>query len=262
MEIFVKIVIILIILSLVKALISGGLLFIFDNPKKRGSKFEQKVAKELGKTFGTTVYANLIPNKVTDDELNKICREQSYEDAVERARQEAEVDMAFVTKKGLFCIECKSKKFGSVMKGSLNQSSWDVRQIAGVDRMMNPFDQNYKHVLSFSRAGLMPTNLIYNVVITNADFVFTYCGLKRESRPEPFINMMKNRDEMMALIGGEYKKGIRQFKAAVDELPDLFSEEDVEGIKKELVTYTATKKDMKNHIKHVNGMWKMKRFKV
>lgn len=237
--------------------------FLEGNPQKRGEKYENTIAQKLSEVFGVPVYTNLIPNKISDEELTEIMNETNdYYYARSICMSEAEIDMAFVTTKGIFCIECKSRQSGYTMFGSLNHDLWEVSMFHGPsERIMNPFNQNYKHVKTLDNVGLVPSNLVYNIVITNANYEFTYCGVKKENRKEPFINMM-NRNEMKALVWeGHGGHGIKAFKKAVDELPDLFSKEDVEGINKELKSYEATKAERKAHARHMQGVWDSKKRK-
>ncbi len=243
LEIFKYIVIIAVVAYLLK--LAFGLLFmyLFDNPQKRGEDYEERTAGRLKHAFNVPVYRNLLFNKYNEEEASKQGLTIEEHEALMAA--ETEADMVFVNRKGIFCIECKSRKDGSdVMTGNLNQSIWNV----SFDQLQNPFDQNYKHVKAIYEAGITDKSCVYNIVITNAGFKFVYCGLDKDSSKEPYFGMLRNKSEMMALVSdGHGRNGIRFFEKDVDNLPDILTDSEVESIREALKSHVATKKERKRH---------------
>ncbi|MBP3280726.1 MAG: NERD domain-containing protein [Butyrivibrio sp.] len=229
-------------ISIISGFIFGGIGAV--RVKRRGDEFEDMVASKFKKTFNADVVRNLIFYKIKTSykELKKRPMEIGYE----AMAKETEADMAFVCTKGIFCIECKSFKNRDIpLQGSLNQKVWTRQEYAGTYQMQNPFNQNYKHVMALKDHGF--TN-IYNIVITNSDFEFTYCGVKRKSLNKPYVGMLKNSTEKMALVRQwGFTNGLKLLKEDINSLPDVFTEKEVEQITEKLKTYEATRQERKVH---------------
>ena len=82
-------------------------------PQKRGTAFERKTAQTIKDTFNTIAFQNLlIPNG----------------DFAMGIPGSVEIDMVFITTKGIFCIECKSHigDAETQITGSLTHDMWRV----------------------------------------------------------------------------------------------------------------------------------------
>lgn len=225
-------------------IIISPIMSLLDDPEKRGAKYEKEIAEKLGSVLGVKVYQNIIFNY--DDVIKG---NYTMDEIIEKCMKETEVDMAFVNTKGIFCIECKSRRDKEiVMRGSLSHPKWR----AGFDEFQNPFDQNYKHVKTvYENVVDINVQCVYSIVITNAEFIFTHNGIDIDSKNTPFVNMLKS-EQMAALIRCRNNNaGLKEFKKAIDELPDILSDEDVRRFSEILKENVGTKKMIQDHKDHI-----------
>ncbi|MCR5670718.1 MAG: NERD domain-containing protein [Butyrivibrio sp.] len=211
--------------------------------KKRGDWYEEDVANALQKELGAKIIRNVIFNKMTKEEYDGFmaCHSE-YDEAAER---ETEIDVVAITTKGIFCVECKSRKEKTyTLQGNLYNSAW---RISGPfeDSMMNPFNQNYKHVKMLEALY----DNVYNVVCTNMNFKFDYCGITRNSKDAPYFSMLRNRERTAIVKEGHGSRGVKYLAKDIETLPDVYSVEKVQKIYKELLAQEATKAERKRHAK-------------
>ena len=217
------------------------------NRRKRGDEFEDTVAGKLKRIKGGYIVRNVLFYKLgmTTRELKK----QRYDVDKELLAKETETDIVFVNKKGIFSIECKSfldKDERHPITGSLNTAIWRKRKENMPSyEFQNPFNQNYKHLKALSEHGF---GRAYNIVTTNAPFEFNYCGVGRNSSDSPYVSMLRNNDEKMALIRvNGLSNGIKLFIKDIEDLPDVYTEEEVKTIYEKLKTFEASKAERKVH---------------
>lgn len=215
--------------------------------KKRGDEFEEYVSKKIKRYLGPEVVRNVLFNKIgiSKREFKKNKKEVSIVDL----DRETELDMVYVDKKGIFCIECKSflnRDEKHPIEGSLNTQFWK-KNSGGNDayRFQNPFDQNYKHVKMLKENGFYN---VYNVVVTNSHFEFIYCGVKRKSTDKPYVSMLRNKNERMALIRQHgFANGIKEFAKDISSLPDVYSDKEVQEIYDALKKFEASREEREVH---------------
>ena len=101
--------------------------FLADAKKKRkGRKFENKAKRKLEDKFHVTVYQGLLFPKGFDDTT--------------------ELDLAFVSSKGLFCFECKFRDGYSFTCRPLQPTWFAYYSGNNTETMNNPLFQNKLHI--------------------------------------------------------------------------------------------------------------------
>ena len=198
--------------------------------QRNGNKYEDYVADRIKKAFGVTPLRNILLDSNDD---------------------ETEIDMAFVNRKGIFSIECKfhSRKYSPVLQGSFSDKVWKV---AENKTMLNPYNQNHKHVKFIE--NITGTRNVYNIVYTSAPFEFKYFGVVHTSKKEPFVNVFKESRGLIYDSQGLFNifhKGTNNFRKAVSELPDVLTDEEVNNITEQLRVYQMDKKARKEFAKRM-----------
>lgn len=221
------------VICLVLAIGSSIMSTISDRRKQaHGNNYEEFVASIISKTFKTEVMRNILLDNGSD---------------------ETELDAAFVTTKGVFALECKyhAKKYHPILTGSLNNQVW---QVAYGMTMQNPFDQNYKHVKFLEK--VIGVRNVYSIVYTSAPFKFKFFGNVRESENEPFVNMLNNeRRGLVYDFKGAFSthRGTKELAQAIEQLPDIYTEEEVEEIKDVIRLRQMNTKERKAYAKRAKA---------
>lgn len=216
--------------------------------RRRGEKYEELVTNAIKKFLGVEALRNVLFFKIPMDKYKKDKYDQSLKPLMDK---ETEADVIAVTKKGIFCFECKSfQDTAYPLVGSLNEAEWakhkDTTEYSYY-KLSNPFNQNYKHVKALAEYGYPGA---YNIVCTNSDFKFTYCGNEKTSKDKPYFSMLRNQNERMALIKqGHGGKGFKHFAADIASLPDVYTDAQVRQIHDELKKLEATREERKIHAK-------------
>lgn len=189
---------------------------------KQGNIWEAKVASDIKKYFGLTPYSSvLIPNK--------------------RAKQgKTECDLLFINNKGIFCVECKSKK--KVIEAYVNLDSnsyWTFKTYEGAidssEKSYNPVNQNASHIRALRE--VLPANYknipIYNVVCTSYNTVVTYQGEEHGN------NYSLLNSEKKLYIGD-----IKNLYSYSEMLIPVMTSSDIELLKNFIGFYVSTKEEM------------------
>jgi hypothetical protein len=117
-----------------------------DTSLQKGRHFEDWSAKYLSGLTGKSVYRNLVISRGNG--------------------QTAEIDIAFMSSRGLFCVECKTRK--ASVTGTFPEDDWTVCTRGGTFPLRDPVKQNYCHIRALraflSRHGIKDVpirNLVY-----------------------------------------------------------------------------------------------------
>lgn len=210
---------------------------ISNTPQKRGKVFENQTAKAIKDLFETNVFQNvLLPNN----------------DFVMGVPGSVEIDMVFVTMKGIFCIECKSHigDAKTQISGSLTHDIW---QITGktFDMLPNPFMQNERHIKSLNRIlekEYHITPYIYNMVVLNNLFLFSYYGTVSSDK-DCYILPNDNKIILTDARG----KGFKQLQLELDKYPDVYSSDQVQQLSDIIKSYIGSRKELKEHVLYVQA---------
>ncbi len=207
-----------------------------DKIKKRnGDRYEEKVFTKLSKLFG---------------EAN------SFKPILARGNhQTAEIDMVFVSRKGVFCVETKSKEFSSNVTGNVSAENWTF---FGSEPLRNPFWQNERHI-RFLRNNIrehrqvekinVPENIpFYNIVILNFGFEFKYFGIERFSKKTPVLDMRASNNMFLATTEGGMGKNLNRLYSMFEALPDVLTDDEVNNIIQLLILYKASPEELAEHV--------------
>ena len=147
-----------------------------ETPQKRGKIFEKKTVNTIKDELGAEPVQNiLLPNG----------------DMVKGITGSTEIDIVFVNKKGIFCVECKSHigDSNTIVAGSLTHDMWKVEGET-FDLFRNPFTQNSGHIKQLTSAlqNQLSVGLhIYNMVVLNNIFSFSYYGKNSNNKDCYFL---------------------------------------------------------------------------
>ena len=210
-----------------------------DSRQKRGKDFEKKTAAAIKDIFHTTPFQNLlIPNG----------------DIAMGIPGTTELDMVFVTSKGIFCVECKSHmgSADTTVSGSLTHDMWRVEG-RSFDMFRNPFMQNEGHVKFLKKAlaehGIIEPR-IYNTVVLNNLFQFSYFGTII-SEKDCYILPHDNKIILTDARGRGFDMLQREFSS----YPDIYSENQLKIISDCLKQYVGNKDQRKEHIMYVQAKY-------
>ena len=175
--------------------------------KKLGDKYESLVAREIEQTFNIKPARNLI---------------------IHDGNHKTEVDMAFATKKGVFSIECKyHDPYAYYIRATNSGGSWELWGDGGYNIPIdNPLIQNDHHVKYLYK--YLGVENIYNIIYSSARITFSFFGNISQTEKEPFVNHLESGFSIIQETGKG--KGTKQFKKALDKLPDVFTDAQVKEI--------------------------------
>ena len=194
--------------------------------EKHGADWEEKCAGQIARHIKVFVYRNLlVPAKIP--------------------LEKTECDMVFVNKKGIFCTECKFKSNVGMAacnindeKCALSDTHGNTLEDDGSGNNRNPIYQNKRHIHWLKESLPVKDVPVFNFVYANYQIRINYMGKARTSDNISPINLLHS-DE--ALFIGKAD----QLAQAIDLLPDVLSDEDIEIISQTLQFYTATDEEMK-----------------
>lgn len=182
---------------------------------KAGSDFENETASVLGKAFNAEPLRNLlIPTKDGEN---------------------TEVDMAFVTEKGIIAVECKEKGRGCLkptddtvfrIRGAGEDWAFSMpNDIVNEKWMENPIDQNAYHLNAMKELCEM-CGMAYsgtNLVAVNGRFY--YPRIQGDITSERYDGFMTVPDGNAAVvrITDDQKKARKKVKEWYESLPDVYS---------------------------------------
>lgn len=207
-----------------------------DSTQKRGKDFEKKTAATIRDIFHTVPFQNLlIPNG----------------DIAMGIPGTSELDMVFVTSKGIFCVECKSHigNADTTVSGSLTHDMWRVEG-RSFDMFRNPFMQNEGHIKYLEKV-LAEHDIIepriYNTVVLNNLFQFSYFGTII-SEKDCYILPHDNKIILTDARG----RGFDMLQRELSEHTDIYTEDQMEIISTCLKQYVGSKNQRKKHIMYVH----------
>lgn len=223
-----------------------------DIQKRMGDEYENEAAKLLADVFGRDPIRNVIiptGNRYT-----------------------TEVDMIFVTKRGVFVVECKehgrtsadrtgswSKRDESILDGGYGQQKWLLHIAEGQTvQIDNAFNQNIGHI-----KALMPAlvnsgvaedavNAIpyFSILATNCHFkmndfgkVITDIGCKGFSKAGP--------GDYIVRAAKSDKSGIRTMKKWYETLPEGFTDEGLYALTQIIESYKGDEVSRRAHAEDV-----------
>ena len=200
---------------------AGLLIFLFvgmllprrleDTSAQKGRLFEDWAAKYLSGLTGKKVYRNLVIQRENGDT--------------------SEIDMAFMTKRGLFCVECKTRK-GSVT-GAFPESEWTVRTRGRTYQLRDPVRQNACHIQALR--SCLGKNGMRDVPIKS--LVYIECDALRYFGP--------NSDDILVT---DWYGTIRKWYMG---LPEICDQETVSCIDRLLEYAQADPETIRSHIENV-----------
>lgn len=204
-----------------------------STPEQRGKDFEAEIARLLKKELHSGVIRNvLLPNGTGGT---------------------TEIDMVFVNRKGIFCIECKSHigDDRTTVQGDVTDPFWKFTGAAS-GSMSNPFEQNAFHVKRLRRflTGISPAVPIYNIVVINNRPELTYLGqrIRTSSGAVPFDN------RWIASTAPGY--GIHSLTKGIRRQPDVLTDTEAAAIVKVLTSRKGTEKELELHRRYVQAVAK------
>ena len=190
--------------------------------EKNGNQFEEKTRKSLSSAFNVPVAANIL----IDNAVGNI---------------KTELDGAFVTKKGIFCLECKFHKNVSFVKGDLI-GDWQTDNFQTVE---NPIHQNDLHVRAL-RQYIDESVPIINLIAMNSDIEFFYFG--KQYNGHAFFVRNKN----TALLSMASGRGVKELKKLIeDQMPDILNEDHIKQVTDFLMEHQATPEQRLEHKKEM-----------
>jgi len=201
---------------------------------RNGKKYENRVSKFLYKKLGVEPYISVLVKKNVE----------SLWDLT------SEIDLAFANKKGVFCVECKTRKKDIEPTISLTHELWDMDGY----KIKNPVNQNHGHVMDLSVAmereipGIK--QVVFNVVSLNFHYIFNNYGNKDISKNGDTFTVIPNSNKMIAC--SMYRNdGLKKMVKYIKTMPDIYTDEEVEKINEFLASHVGTKKELKQHVFHV-----------
>ncbi len=195
-----------------------------------GKNYEKNVSEGIKANFGTTPLLNiLMQTKRTADGFT-------------------EADMVFVNKKGVFCVECKSKSFddstGDCLEGTLTNEIW-------THELKNPVKQNNLHIAAL-HDFLGKDIPIFNLVVLSRNFSISYLGRERNGKNENnALNLL--RSEGVAIVkytpGIVGVDGLKTLSKQIDDLPNNLTENQIADITSKLKPLVASKEQQEAHVR-------------
>lgn len=189
--------------------------------QKKGTRYEEKVGKNIEKYMGDKVYHNILLPLGNGDTT--------------------EIDMVFVNTKGIFCVECKYRSGITIECDTSFDDIWCIDG-RGMD---NPFCQNRNHVRHLNTyiekefGNPIP---IWNVVVTNPFLrvkrmgVVTYKDFHKLSQGRFLLSM-----------SGNGKSVLKDMKRALEDEPQVLSENDVLTVQNLLDNKCASERELNEH---------------
>ncbi len=215
----------------------GVFIALFTDPEKKAEKEKKKAGDR---------YEKLVAGKFEDVFKHRPIRNV----LLDTENGDTEVDMIVVDRKGIFSIECKH--INDMVFGSLTDSAWKK---AGVDKepLRNPIMQNKGHIKSIEE--YLGVKDVINVVVTSAEFVFSYFG--NEIHTHNGDNIAYIPGEHAALIKQEDygKNNIKLLKKVLKDAPDVYTEEEVKEFISKLSAKVGTKEQLKEHAERIKNTY-------
>lgn len=167
----------------------------------------------------------------------------------------AETDVAFATRAGIFCIECKYR--AGYTSGTEEAEKWETKHYGKIVELYSPIKQNDQHIKSLryflsqvqQQTGKGPqrdimTLPIYNIIVFKSDskkgFSLNYKTIKRDK----FVRSKKRPDLfVMHDVGGLWRMRF---------LPKAISKKEAGWYNAQLRAFEGTTTEMEQHIQEVN----------
>lgn len=192
-----------------------------DN-NETGQKYENVIKKKLENIFKIPIYSNILVKN-------------------------SETDMCFVTNKGIFVTECKYRYAGPTLYVRHCDGS---ASFLNAEDTGNPLSQNIRHIEVMSEVLSIPKDILFNIIITTARVEYKFLGRTLTTKDNGLINKLKGMrlafvtyNDGKTLIE-EKIDGMPLFKEAVDKLPDILSDEEVEKYREIISSYQISEEEM------------------
>ena len=199
--------------------------------KRNGEKYENNIVKYIKDFLAAEAFHHLLFTK--DDDST------------------SETDMAFVNRKGIFCVECKYTSLYAKPKIALSMDYW---QMPTYD-LKNPFNQNESHIRVMSKhiknnPAFAGKNIdFFNIVCVAFDYTFIHFVTEYDSSKNPYVPMLGDKKALITTSSKKLaQKAFTSFKNDMDALPDIFTDEEVKIIQKILSEHVATKEQLERHV--------------
>ncbi len=192
--------------------------------KKAGEKFEHFVSKKLEKLFGIQVLQNIVMEFKNGFSM--------------------EIDQIFVSPKGVFVIECKSRSYPHII-GVLTEEKWHN----GEFEFENPCIQNAKHIRTLSQLSLFPkkSRIFHNIIITNAETEVIHFGKGYKG------DLIKMDDFGIMVMNAKSSGGFDFFANAMAKLPDILTPAEVNATVNALRKFQADEETRARHANNVKA---------
>lgn len=193
--------------------------------KKKAEKLEKKSAKEFLK-YVPQAYPNVIMHDVNGNTF--------------------EMDIAFATKKGIFCVECKHHGGNMYVTGSVDGQNWFLEGDMRPVNITNPLRQNYGHIYKLLRV-LNADIPCFNIAVTDVSFYLMCFGVERSSRDNSMLHIKADDAFVLYHTSDAYK----QLFEKMEEFPDVLTDDTVKSINDLLEKHIADKETQKKHKQYV-----------
>ena len=196
---------------------------------------KERQARHRGEAYEELV-TKLIRQYITPNVLNNLI---FYNNNIS-----TEIDIVFVTVKGVFCVECKYHKHGNVY-APLKMYTWEIEDTEAT--FYNAKWQNEGHVSALcSHVHDIPA---FNLVINSTDFRFDRGNPDYYTNRKNCADFLNTEHFLMAKIGtGRHsQKNIEDLKKHLDLLPDVISPQEVTSLTQFLTKFIATPEQRKRH---------------
>lgn len=232
-KIGITIVAIVVLISLVCVIISTIGVLGKNKAQKVGEKYEKYVAKAFKKRFKHNAIRNIIFTKDNG--------------------KTTEMDMAIVTRKGIFCVECKHRNMPAeigncgVVKATAEDDIWSYidEYNRSYPLLDNPLKQNEGHIKELT--SHIANAKCYNVVVINKLIKYYSTTTGGIGMGSLYCNPEKDAN-IIVTLGEYYKtKSLKMLAKEFKNMPDVYTDAEVMSIENELRKYKATKKQRKQH---------------
>ena len=164
---------------------------------------------------------------------------------------ETEADMICVSKKGIFAIECKYRKIKKdVYECNLYASTWGPKLHQNSNfNMSNPFTQNNTHISAIKKIMdtiSVNTDNIFNVVCLSCPFEFNLGDSILTSKKSKNFLFYPEFNNKILLRQDNSHNGVKVFAKTYSDLPDVYTDEEINNLISILNIYAADKEKRKN----------------
>lgn len=218
---------------------------------KKEAEKQYKENKEIGSQY----------EKIAGGTLKKVFRAKPIINilAIHPNGKETETDMAFVTKKGIFAIECKCHGWSYkhtqdtwIVTGNLNaQDDWTVtKPDRSRDTCGNAFAQNRHHLEALEPLiqGAAVSVHIKCILATNSRFNINDFGVTYTNENTDGFCEFPGTDICIARLPLHNSEGgLKAMKKWYKALPEVYTDEQVRAVTSLLESHVGTKQQLRAH---------------